>query len=68
MILHNEYKYMIEKMIIFALGYNIDMLYENEEENKSFDIINLPSNKNELFQNVKMTIILFKFIRDTKTK
>ena len=68
MILHNEYKYMIEKMIIFALGYNIDMLYENEEENKSFDIINLPSNKNELFQNVKMTIMLFKFIRDTKTK
>jgi hypothetical protein len=66
--LHNEYKYMIEKIVIFVLGYNIDMLYENEEENKSFDIINLSSTKSELFQNVKMTVMLFKFIRDTKTK
>ena len=67
-ILYKEYKYMIEKFAIFVLGYNIDMLYENEEENKSFDIINLPSNKSELFQNVKMTIMLFEFIRDTKIK
>ena len=66
-ILQEEYQYMIEKIVIFILGYNIDMLYENQEDNKNIDMINISSDKAKYFQNVKITILLFKFLRDTKS-
>ncbi len=63
-----EYKRMVEKIAIFILGYNIDILYENEEENKSFDFDNISENKEKYFQNVQMTILILKFLRDTSIK
>ena len=63
-----EYKRMIEKIAIFILGYNIDILYDNEEENKSFDFDNISGNKEKYFQNVQMTILILKFLRDTSIK
>jgi len=63
-----EYKRMIEKIAIFILGYNIDILYDNEVENKSFDFDNISENKEKYFQNVQMTILILKFLRDTSIK
>ena len=63
-----EYKRMIEKIAIFILGYNIDFLYENEEENNSFDLEIMNSEKGKYFQIVQMTILILKFLRDTSTR
>ena len=59
---------MIEKIAIFILGYNIDFLYENEEENNSFDLEIMNSEKGKYFQIVQMTILILKFLRDTSSR
>ena len=62
----HEYKHMIEKLSIFILGYNIDILYENgEEESKNYSPNYFSKEKTYIFNNVQSMILILKFLRDT---
>ena len=61
-----QYKHMIEKFSIFILGYNIDILYDNdEEESKNYSPNYFSNEKTFIFNNVQYMILILKFLRDT---
>jgi hypothetical protein len=65
----NEYKHMLEKFSIFILGYNIDILYENDdEESKNYSPNYFSKEKTLFFNNVQFMILILKFLRDTLTE
>lgn len=59
----DEYMHMTEKMCIFLMGYNIDLLYENEKKND----INSEA-PNEIYENVQRLILLTEFLQATFQK
>ena len=62
-----QYQLMLEKIGIFILGFDIDLLYENQSisninNNNSISMI---EKTNSYLNSVKNTILLLKFLRDT---
>ena len=61
-----QYKLMLEKIGIFILGFDIDLLYENQSVNNiNNNSISMIEKTNSYLNSVKNTILLLKFLRDT---
>ena len=57
---------MLEKIGIFILGFDIDLLYENQSVNNiNNNSISMIEKTNSYLNSVKNTILLLKFLRDT---
>ena len=61
-----QYQLMLEKIGIFILGFDIDLLYENQSVNNiNNNSISMIEKTNSYLNSVKNTILLLKFLRDT---
>jgi hypothetical protein len=57
----DDYEHMCEKLAIYLLGYNIDVVYDNESNSK--DNLAGDSPENIIFDSIQKTIILMDFLR-----
>ena len=53
-----HYEHMCEKLAIYLLGYNIDIIYENELKTRAH-----LNSKNVIFESIQKTMILMDFLR-----